>query len=132
MSDPGEDPEQGEKFVSKMYIVVRQDLNAGYQLPQAIHAKDEFTHNFPEIEGKWYKESNTMVVLGVANEDELLRLDDAARELELRAAIFYEPDIETYTALAIEPGEKSAKLLCGLRPAGIGSGKSHKRRRRRR
>ena len=73
-----------------------------------------------------------MVVLGVANEDELLRLDDAARELELRAAIFYEPDIETYTALAIEPGEKSAKLLCDLRPAGTGSGKSRKRRRRRR
>lgn len=116
-------------YISKMYIVVRQDLNAGYQLPQAIHAKDEFTHDWPETEKKWYKESNTLVVLGVADEDELLQLDVAVRAQGLKAALFYEPDVDAYTALAVEPSEKSAKLLRDLRPAGTGSGRKCRRRR---
>jgi len=45
----------------------------------------------------------------------------------LRVALFYEPDVDAYTALAIEPGEASAELLRGLRPAGV----SRKKRRRR-
>jgi len=118
-----------EQPIGKMYIIVRQDISPGYQLPQAIHAKDEFTHIYPETEGKWYRDSNTLVVLGVADEDELRHLDDAARSLDLRVALFYEPDVDAYTALAIEPGEASAELLRDLRPAGTSSKKRRRRRR---
>jgi len=104
--------------ISKMYVVVRQDITPGYQLPQSIHAKDKFTHEFPEIEKAWYQSSNTLAVLGVDNEDELLKLVGLVQKEKLKFSLFFEPDINEYTAVAIEPGQKTSDLLKNLIPAG--------------
>ena len=110
--------ENSVDLVSKMYVVVRQDIDLGYQIPQSIHAKDKFTHDFPECEHRWYNDSNTIVVLGIENEDELLKLAGLSRLEGLRFSIFFEPDINEYTAIAIEPGAATANMLKTLIPAG--------------
>lgn len=101
----------------KLYVLVRQDLNPGYQIAQSIHAKDQFTHIFPSIERKWYFESNTIVVLGVRNEQELNAFSFLAKENGLAYSLFFEPDINENTALAIEPGEITTEIVQNLRPA---------------
>lgn len=121
---------QTEKPMDKMYIIVRQDLSRAYQIPQSIHAKDEFTHKYPEIEKKWHEESNTLAVLGVANENELFQLVGNIHAAGLKFALFFEPDIDEHTAVAVEPGPVSAELFVELKPAGYNHKKRRKRRRR--
>lgn len=106
-----------EQPIMKMYILVRQDISPGYQIAQSVHAKDQFTHEFPKEENKWYQESNTIVVLGVPNEDALKAYAYLADSQGLKHSMFYEPDIDEHTALAIEPGEAAAKLCANLRIA---------------
>lgn len=106
--------------IMKMYVLVRQDISPGYQIAQSIHAKDQFTHEFPDTENKWYQESNTIVVLGVPSEDALKAYAYLAESQGLKCSMFYEPDINEHTALAIEPGEAAAKLCANLKVAGRG------------
>lgn len=106
--------------VEKLYVIVRQDLSPGYQIPQAIHAKDEFTHKYPEVEQEWFTSSNTIVVLGVADEDELFQVVGRVQREKLKFALFFEPDIQEYTSVAVEPGQKTSEILQNLKPAGKG------------
>lgn len=101
----------------KMYVLVRQDISPGYQIAQSIHAKDQFTHDYPEIENRWYTESKTIVVLGVKNEHALKAFAFMAESRGLKSSMFFEPDIDEYTALAIEPGEETAQLCSNLKTA---------------
>lgn len=109
-----------EKPISRMYVLVRQDITPGYQIAQSIHAKDQFTHEYPEVENKWYNESNTIVVLGVSDEHALKAFAFLAESQGLKHSMFYEPDIDEYTALAIEPGEATANLCSRLKTASKG------------
>jgi len=124
--------EEERKSISRMYIIVRQDLRRAYQIPQSVHAKDEFTHKYPKIEKKWYNESKTLACLGVENEESLLQLVDKVQAATLKHALFFEPDISQYTAVAVEPGSSAAELLANLKPAGYNYKKKRKKRRRRR
>lgn len=126
-----ENEEERREPVEKMYVIVRQDLRSAYQIPQSIHAKDEFTHKYPEIEKKWHESSNTLAVLGVEDEDELLKLVGQVQRAGLKFALFFEPDIQKYTAVAVEPGVASSELLRDLKPAGYRKKKKKNRRRRR-
>ena len=107
-----------KKHSGKLYILVRQDISLGYQIAQSIHAKDDFTHDYPEIENEWYRDSNVIVVLGVPDVKTLFLFVDQAQALDLKSSLFYEEDIPEYTALAIEPGVASSRLVSGLNPAG--------------
>lgn len=103
---------------NKLYVVVREDLSSGYQIAQAIHAKDLFTHEHSAIETEWYKNSNTIVVLNVKHEKELFFLVDKLKEKSIKYSLFWEPDINEHTALAIQPGEETSLLLKDFRSAG--------------
>lgn len=116
----------------KMYVIVRQDLSRAYQIPQSIHAKDEFTHKYPKIEKKWHEESNTLAVLGVEDKEELLELVGKIHVAKLKFALFFEPDIDEHTAVAVEPGPRASELLAHLKPAGYNRKKRRRRRRRKR
>lgn len=109
-----------EKPLSKMYVLVRQDITPGYQIAQSIHAKDQFNHEYPEVENEWYFGSNTIVVLGVENEEALKDFARRAANQNLKYSMFYEPDIDQHTALVIEPGEVTSSLCALLRTAGRG------------
>jgi peptidyl-tRNA hydrolase len=96
----------------KLYVVVRNDLPPGVQLAQAIHAKDEFSMKFPDVNKAWYEQSNYICVLQVADEDSLSELESRATRLGIKYAYFCEPDRDhETTAIALEPGD-ATKELC--------------------
>lgn len=102
-------------YIMKLYIVVRQDLKPGSQIAQSIHAFREFIQSYPENEKKWYKLSNTVVILGCESESELISLIRQANKMNIKYSEFREPDMnEQITACTFEPGEKSSNLLSSL------------------
>lgn len=102
----------------KLYVIGREDLGAGYMSVQAMHAAIQFQHDHPEYAAVWYKQSNYLGFLSVANEYELTQLIDKALSLDIKISVFREPDIENQiTSIAIEPGSNSKKLCSNLKLA---------------
>lgn len=52
--------------------------------------------------------------LSVKNYDEFIKLVKKFIINDIRMSVFYEPDINEYTSVAIEPSEKSRKLTSNL------------------
>jgi peptidyl-tRNA hydrolase len=53
---------------TKLYILVRGDLPVGLQMAQAVHAAIEASESYSDTRYKeWYRDSNTVVVLSVAD-----------------------------------------------------------------
>lgn len=103
---------------NKLYLVTRANLKPGQQASQLAHVSREFQEEWPDIERSWYKESNTIVLLSVANEHSLRELVSKANELGIKTATFREPDLKNaLTAIALEPCEKSASLCRGITTA---------------
>lgn len=88
----------------KLYIVVRNDLSPGQQAVQSCHALREFVERYPDEDRRWFENSNTLVLLGVANSRGLFRLFDRACNQDVPVALFREPDMNNdVTAIAIGP-----------------------------
>lgn len=99
----------------KLYILVRSDLSPGRQIAQAIHAARQFAAEHPEIERCWFEQSNTVVCLGVDNEEALMGYAQLAMKNGLKFSIFREPDFENeITALALEPCFRSQEICKDL------------------
>lgn len=97
--------------MSKLYIVVRADLAPGAQVAQSCHALRLFGAEHPRIDEHWYRASNNLVCLSVADESELAALAAKADALGLCCSLFREPDFDDEaTALALEP---EARCLVG-------------------
>lgn len=104
----------------KLYVVVRNDLSPGKQLAQAIHAKDLFSIEHPEINKAWFYQSNHICVLQVENEKELENIIIDAKQKNIAFVCFEEPDYDNeLTAAAFEPGVLTKQLLKKLQLAGI-------------
>lgn len=103
----------------KLYLITRRDLEPGAQAAQLIHAMTEFCLHHPEITRTWYDISNTVVVLSVANEQELWKLQNKAHKLDIICSSFKEPDLDNQlTAMVLEPTENS-KMLCKNLPLAL-------------
>jgi hypothetical protein len=95
----------------RLYVVVRDDLLPGLQISQSIHAKDEFTHAFPETEMAWRKTSNTIIILST-NAFELEGIIRNADILGIKHSVFMEPDLYgQVTAVALEPGNLTVGIV---------------------
>jgi peptidyl-tRNA hydrolase len=82
---------------------------------QAAHASIEFQHEHPEIAKEWNMNSKYLVFLSVENEKELQKLLIKIQFKDLKHSIFFEPDIgNQMTAICVEPGETTQKLLSNL------------------
>ena len=102
----------------KLYLVSCGDLPHGVQACQAMHAMREFANEHPEIERKWYKESNYIGFLQVKDDVELQVYVDAAKSNEIKHSTFCEPDLDDkLTAAAFEPTLESRELLKDLKTA---------------
>lgn len=105
--------------ISKLYVVVRQDLSPGAQIAQSLHAFREYVREHPESEKNWYLSSNTIVILGCYDEHELRLLVRDGKKRGLKVSVFEEPDFEfAMTAATFEPGPKTSEFLSHLRSAG--------------
>lgn len=90
--------------MKRLYLVVRGDLSAAQQAVQACHALREFVSHYPDVDKKWHKESNTLVLLSVSDEKALNKLVKKAFRRNISVALFREPDInDSLTAVAIPP-----------------------------
>lgn len=99
--------------MDKLFIVVRKDLGPGSMCAQACHALRAFVENHPEIDKKWFKESNNLVILEVADMHELRRLQARVKTAGFAYATFLEPDFDNMpTAMTVEPG--AWRLLSSL------------------
>ena len=102
----------------KLYIVVRKDLPPGLQLSQSCHAALHFMRENRDITEQWMLISDYIVILNIENEAELARLSEEATQRNIKFSSFREPDIDNQaTAIALEPGIKSKKLVSNLKLA---------------
>lgn len=93
--------------MDKLFVVVRSDLPAGLQIPQAGHAMRLFAAEHPVEEARWYRESNNLVVLSVPSKEELVRLAYELTTRGISVSLFREPDCgDEPTALAAAPGAR--------------------------
>jgi len=73
----------------------------------------------PELVREWYEVSNNIVIVSVADEDELLALADRAHIQDIPYDLFREWDLgDQATAIAFEPG-KEAATLCATLPLAL-------------
>lgn len=85
-----------------MYVLVRKDLKPEYQAVQGGHALAEFGVNNPTAFKKWGNQ--TVVYLHVENEEHLMDWYTHFNEragCRKRKAVFWEPDIDEHTAMAV-------------------------------
>ena len=97
---------------------MRSDLSIGDQAVQAIHAMRQFSNDFPEVDKKWFSESNVLALLCVSDELELEKLAEQADAKNIKLSKFYEEDLNNQlTAICLEPGNKTKKLCFKLKLA---------------
>lgn len=97
----------------RLYIVVSGELTDGQKAIQACHSLRAFVSDHPDIDRKWFSESNTLVLLEVPNEDAILELWTKVRNSGVACSLFREPDFgDVVTAIAIAPsGHRHLKNL---------------------
>lgn len=99
----------------KLFLVTRRDIEPGYQAVQSCHAMRQFTADHPDIDSEWFRHSNYLALLSVADETELMRLCVLAADAGLRWSAFREPDVGgAITAIAIQPHPTAVELCRSL------------------
>jgi hypothetical protein len=100
--------------MSKLYVIVQEDLSPGMKIAQGGHALCSFSSDHAEVYRDWYTTSNNLVVLQAPD---LQVLADSLSEKGFRSSCFHEPDLnDQLTALAVEPAAQ--RWLSNLRLAG--------------
>jgi peptidyl-tRNA hydrolase len=86
----------------------------GNQLSQAMHAAIDYCMRFRPDD--WHNTSNTIVVMQVKDEAELLLLQQRAEKKGVTYSMFREPAMENRaTAMALDPdNEQSGKITSSL------------------
>ena len=99
----------------RLYVVVRNDLSAGLQAAQAVHAVGEFRDIHTNIYDEWFSKSNFIAILQVKDYHALKELMKTLNNKNIRFTSFREPDLgNEITSLCIEPGIESRKVLSSL------------------
>lgn len=88
----------------KLYLVTRNDLPPGQQATQLCHAIRLFSHEHPEVDGRWFEASRFLALLSVPDQPGLIRLYERLRLRGIRCSLVKEPDLDyAATAIAAEP-----------------------------
>lgn len=100
--------------IHKLTTVTRRNIIPGSQSVQSAHSAIQFIFEHPEISTQWFKEPY-LIQLSVENEAELHELIRKIKKSNLKYSVFREPDLNNQiTSIAIEPSEKSRKLVSNL------------------
>jgi hypothetical protein len=85
-------------------------------VPQVVHAAIQFANDYPQEQERWFKASNTVVVLAAKDEQSLHKLTQKLDLNGLKYSKFFEPDRDdALTAIAIVPSP-CAKRFCSSLP----------------
>lgn len=84
-----------------IYLFVREDLSKPQQIIQTAHAVDELNKmmTLEEITAS----TNYMVLFPAAGEFELIEISAYLNSAGIDHHMFFEPDIDSYTAIATKP-----------------------------
>ena len=94
----------------KLRIVIDNTLKPGQQLAQACHIMREWSAVHPDLDERWYKDSNYLVCLS-ASPDQLKQLMENCEQQSVPWAYFKEPDYENkITGIALAPCDQARKL----------------------
>lgn len=80
-----------------IYMFIREDLSVSQQIVQTAHAVDEIGRRHQSVG------NNYMVLCGVKDEQDLLEVSDWLKEQFIDHETFFEPDIDSHTAIATRP-----------------------------
>lgn len=96
--------------MQRLYIVVRQDLEAGLLAAQACHVARRFTREHPEVE---VSEDENLLVLAAKNEPGLADLFALLQRRDSLASLstFHEPDLDGSLTAIAAMGPAVPKLL---------------------
>jgi peptidyl-tRNA hydrolase len=93
----------GIKHGDKLFVIVRNDLSAGSQAVQGMHAMRQFIADHPESEKEWFEVSNHIAFLKVDDEVALLKMADRLSRRGMKVSMFREPDLDdSLTAIATD------------------------------
>jgi len=109
--------------MEKLFVVVRNDLEPGLQLAQAVHAAVKYALSHEDAR-RWHEESNNVAVLQVPDEEALRALTQRVliKDPGCLVATFEEPDLDhQWTAAAFGNGAKKlmGSLPLALRPLSV-------------
>ena len=80
------------------------------------HALSEFTHQYPDTEIHWFKNSNYIVLLSVKDKIKLQSFVDNISRQNIKYSLFFEPDLGGELAsVALEPSNISKRLCRNLK-----------------
>ncbi|NJO64460.1 MAG: hypothetical protein HC836_41850 [Richelia sp. RM2_1_2] len=100
---------------TKLITVTRQDISAGYQLVQSVHACADFIFEHFETASKWKFDSNSIITLATKDETSLLKLYESLKAKGATVTAFYEPDIDNQmTAISLMGTPEFRKYLSYL------------------
>lgn len=98
----------------KLVIITRSDLNNGFQAQQSTHSTADFAYEFPTDFKNWKETSNSIICLGVNNEEELDKWYNILSDMT-NVTKFYEPDIkDQLTSICLYANEPIRKKLSSL------------------
>jgi peptidyl-tRNA hydrolase len=103
--------------------VTRQDLSAGYQIAQSVHAATEFIFEHLHLAKQWKQDSNYIACLAAKDEEHLRSIASKLQSKGHSVSLFHEPDIDNQlTSIAVAPSEQARRMLSYLPLAGKVSG----------
>jgi peptidyl-tRNA hydrolase len=100
-------------MIEKLFVVTRADLAPGAICAQSVHAALSFAHAHPEIEEPWFRGSENLVVLAVADEPALMALARRAAADGVPCTLFREPDLG-HAATSLALGHAGWRLVSSL------------------
>lgn len=88
-----------------IYLFVRKDLSAQQQIIQTAHAIHQVGQNVKS------SDVPNAVLFGASDEDELMRIQSHLASNDVAFEMFFEPDVQAYTAIATHPIEGEKRKL---------------------
>ena len=82
-----------------MYLFIREDLSIPQQIIQTAHAVDELNKKIRQHGTN----TNFMVLFSSKSEKELFTISEWLKDNDIVHEMFFEPDIQAYTAIATQP-----------------------------
>lgn len=87
-------------------------------IAQAMHAAIDLCMKNPELMRDWWDNSNTVVVMECASQDELFKIENKAIARGIKYDLFREPDMDNEaTAIAMFPCDEARKITSNYRLA---------------
>lgn len=85
---------------TKLVVITRADIPAGYQIVQSAHSIADFAFDHPEKFKEWKSISNSIICLSVKDEQTMLKLYDKFCK-KTKVSKFFEPDVNEFTSICL-------------------------------